>query len=72
MLFNTLAFAKFFAFVFVVSWLLSRWPKVRFGFLAVMSYVFYSGLDLFGGKFIETLQAGGGVFAAVKAGAMKA
>ncbi|MFO0612187.1 MAG: MBOAT family O-acyltransferase [Polyangiaceae bacterium] len=69
MLFNTLAFAKFFLFVFVVSWLLARWPKVRFGFLAVMSYVFYSGLDLFGGKFVETLGSGGGFVAAVKAGA---
>ena len=46
MLFNTIAFAKFFLFVFVVSWLLSRWPKVRFGFLAVMSYVFYSGWNV--------------------------
>ena len=53
MLFNTLAFAKFFAFVFVVSWLLSRWPRVRFGFLATMSYVFYAGLDVFGAKFLH-------------------
>lgn len=53
MLFNTLAFAKFFAFVFVVSWLLTKWPKARFAFLATASYLFYSGLDVFGAAFWE-------------------
>lgn len=47
MLFNTIAFAKFFCFVFCVSWLLARLPRARFAFLATMSYVFYAGLDLF-------------------------
>jgi alginate O-acetyltransferase complex protein AlgI len=46
-LFNTLAFAKFFAFVFVVSWLLTKVPRARFWFLAAASYVFYSGADVF-------------------------
>ncbi len=51
MIFNTIAFAKFFAFVFVVSWLLSSLPKARFYFITAASYVFYSGLDIFGSEF---------------------
>jgi alginate O-acetyltransferase complex protein AlgI len=47
LLFNSLAFAKFFLVVFVVSWLLARLPRGRFWFLATASYVFYAGLDLF-------------------------
>ena len=47
MLFNTIAFAKFFLVVFVGSWLLSKWPRARFWYLAAASYLFYSGLDLF-------------------------
>lgn len=69
MLFNTLAFAKFFLFVFVVSWLLSRWPKVRFGFLAVMSYVFYSGLDIFSADIFDAIATGGDVLGALRKGA---
>jgi alginate O-acetyltransferase complex protein AlgI len=41
-LFNTLAYAKFFAVVFVVSWLLARRRKVRVLFLLAASYVFYA------------------------------
>jgi len=47
MLFNTLVFAKFFGFVFVATWLLARAPRARFWLLAVASYVFYAGLDVF-------------------------
>jgi D-alanyl-lipoteichoic acid acyltransferase DltB (MBOAT superfamily) len=68
MLFNTLAFAKFFVFVFSVSWLLSRWPRARFGFLATMSYVFYAGLDVFSAKFLGGIRDQGFV-AALKASA---
>ncbi len=56
MLFNTLAFAKFFAFVFVVSWLLARAPRARFWFLAAASYVFYAGLDVFSLKLLGSVR----------------
>src|SRR5687768_8764904 len=55
MLFNTLAFAKFFAVVFVVSWLLVRWPRARFTFLATASYFFYAGLDVFSASFFSDI-----------------
>ena len=38
MLFNTLAYAEFFGTVFVVSWLLARFRKLRVGFLLAASY----------------------------------
>jgi D-alanyl-lipoteichoic acid acyltransferase DltB (MBOAT superfamily) len=41
-LFNTLAYAKFFAAVFVVSWLLARLRKLRVLFLLGASYAFYA------------------------------
>jgi len=41
-LFNTLAYAKFFAVVFVVSWLLARARRLRVVFLLVASYFFYA------------------------------
>jgi alginate O-acetyltransferase complex protein AlgI len=41
-LFNTLLYAKFFAAVFVVSWLLARTGKVRVLFLLAASYAFYA------------------------------
>jgi alginate O-acetyltransferase complex protein AlgI len=44
-LFNTLAYAKFFAVVFVVSWLLARHTKLRVIFLLFASYVFYAHWD---------------------------
>lgn len=59
MIFNTLAFAKFFAVVFVVTWLLTRWPKARFTFLTIASYVFYSGLDIFASGFWSAVTAVG-------------
>ncbi|RYE92137.1 MAG: MBOAT family protein [Myxococcales bacterium] len=43
MLFNTLAYARFFAVVFVVSWLLARHRVARLGFLLAASYWFYAG-----------------------------
>ena len=43
MLFNTLAYAKFFAVVFVVYWLIARHRLARMAFLLVASYAFYSG-----------------------------
>jgi D-alanyl-lipoteichoic acid acyltransferase DltB (MBOAT superfamily) len=55
-LFNSLAFAWFFATVFVVSWALSSVPKARFYFLAGASYVFYSGLDLFSWKVLTSFR----------------
>lgn len=45
MLFNTLQYAKFFAAVFVASWLLVRVPRVRIGFLLLASYYFYAAFD---------------------------
>jgi alginate O-acetyltransferase complex protein AlgI len=42
-LFNTLLYAKFFAVVFTVSWMLYRWRRARLAFLLVASYVFYAG-----------------------------
>ena len=42
MLFNTLAYAKFFALVFFVSWLLARARKMRLVFLLAASYAFYA------------------------------
>lgn len=57
MLFNSLAYAKFFATVFVVSWLLARWPRARFGFLTVASYAFYCGVDVFAPLSGEPLTA---------------
>jgi alginate O-acetyltransferase complex protein AlgI len=44
-LFNTLEYAKFFAAVFVVSWLLCRARKVRILFLLAASYAFYARWD---------------------------
>jgi alginate O-acetyltransferase complex protein AlgI len=41
-LFNTLAYAEFFGAVFVVSWLLARFRKLRVGFLLAASYFFYA------------------------------
>ncbi|MCS6898909.1 MAG: MBOAT family protein [Myxococcales bacterium] len=43
MLFNTLAYARFFAVVFLASWLLSRFRVARLVLLLVASYVFYAG-----------------------------
>ncbi|NUP07243.1 MAG: MBOAT family protein [Polyangiaceae bacterium] len=68
MIFNTLAFAKFFVFVFVVSWLLTSWPKARFYFLTIASYVFYSGLDVFTAAFWQAMTTLG-PWAALKANA---
>ena len=42
MLFNTLAYAEFFAVVWVVSWLLARQRKLRLLFLLGASYFFYA------------------------------
>jgi D-alanyl-lipoteichoic acid acyltransferase DltB (MBOAT superfamily) len=42
LLFNTLAYARFFAVVFTVSWLLVRARKLRVLFLLGASYVFYA------------------------------
>jgi alginate O-acetyltransferase complex protein AlgI len=44
-LFNTLAYAKFFAVVFVVSWGLGRVRRVRLAFLLAASYFFYAAYD---------------------------
>jgi len=44
-LFNTLAYAEFFGVVFVVSWLLARFNKLRLLFLLAASYFFYSRWD---------------------------
>jgi alginate O-acetyltransferase complex protein AlgI len=42
LLFNTLAYAEFFGVVFVVSWLLARFQKLRVTFLLLASYFFYT------------------------------
>jgi D-alanyl-lipoteichoic acid acyltransferase DltB (MBOAT superfamily) len=44
-LFNTLDYARFFALVFVVSWFLARYRKLRVAFLLAASYVFYAHWD---------------------------
>jgi D-alanyl-lipoteichoic acid acyltransferase DltB (MBOAT superfamily) len=44
-LFNTLDYARFFAVVFAVSWLLVRAKKVRLCFLLAASYFFYARWD---------------------------
>jgi alginate O-acetyltransferase complex protein AlgI len=41
-LFNTLLYAEFFAAVFVVSWLLARFRRLRVLFLLAASYAFYA------------------------------
>ncbi len=68
MLFNTIAFAKFFLVVFVGSWLLAKWPRARFWYLAVASYLFYSGLDVFSVDLITNIKTLG-VWGALVAGA---
>ena len=45
MLFNTLAYAEFFGVVFVLSWVLARFKKLRLLFLLAASYFFYSRWD---------------------------
>ncbi len=45
-LFNTLAYAEFFAAVFAISWLLVRTRRLRIGFLLAASYVFYAQWNL--------------------------
>ena len=45
MLFNTLAFAKFFAIVFVASWLLARFKRARLLLLLGASWFFYAHWD---------------------------
>ncbi|MGC4091775.1 MAG: MBOAT family protein [Polyangiaceae bacterium] len=45
MLFNTLQYARFFAVVFAVSWLLVRAPRLRVWFLLGASYYFYAAFD---------------------------
>jgi alginate O-acetyltransferase complex protein AlgI len=44
-LFNTVAYAGFFAGVFVFAWLMRPWPKARLGFLLGASYFFYAQWD---------------------------
>jgi D-alanyl-lipoteichoic acid acyltransferase DltB (MBOAT superfamily) len=44
-LFNTLAYARFFAVVFVAAWLLARFRRTRVVFLLLASYVFYAHWD---------------------------
>jgi D-alanyl-lipoteichoic acid acyltransferase DltB (MBOAT superfamily) len=53
-LFNTLAYAKFFAVVFVVLWLLAPRPRLRLGALVLASYVFYAHWDY---RFVPLLFA---------------
>ncbi|HEY2405825.1 MAG TPA: MBOAT family protein, partial [Polyangiaceae bacterium] len=45
MLFNTLAYAQFFAVVFAASWLLVRARRLRLLFLLLASYYFYQKYD---------------------------
>ncbi|HVU04474.1 MAG TPA: MBOAT family protein [Polyangiaceae bacterium] len=54
MLFNTLAYAKFFAVAFTVSWLLARYRKVRILFLLGASYAFYAHFSV---KFLPLVFA---------------
>jgi alginate O-acetyltransferase complex protein AlgI len=54
MLFNTLAFVKFFAIVFVVSWGLAKFRAARLWFLLGASYFFYAHWDF---RFLPLLFA---------------
>jgi D-alanyl-lipoteichoic acid acyltransferase DltB (MBOAT superfamily) len=45
MLFNTLAYARFFVLVFLISWGLARFRKLRVAFLLAASYAFYAHWD---------------------------
>lgn len=45
MLFNTLRYAQFFALVFVISWAIARFRRVRVLFLLLASYAFYAHWD---------------------------
>jgi D-alanyl-lipoteichoic acid acyltransferase DltB (MBOAT superfamily) len=53
-LFNTLTYAKFFAVVFVLLWLLAPRPRLRLGALVLASYVFYANWDY---RFVPLLFA---------------
>ncbi|MSP25182.1 MAG: MBOAT family protein [Myxococcales bacterium] len=48
MLFNTLTYAYFFTTVFVVTWLLRPWRRLRLFVLLLASYVFYAGWTFVG------------------------
>lgn len=48
MLFNTVTYAYFFSAIFVATWLLYPWPRLRLGLLLVASYVFYAGWTFVG------------------------
>ena len=56
MLFNTITYGYFFAIVFVTSWALSRWHRLRLGFLLLSSYVFYAGWTFVGWQEIIDAQ----------------
>ena len=45
MLFPTLNFGLFFFAVFYISWALARLPRIRLGFLIIVSYGFYAAWD---------------------------
>jgi alginate O-acetyltransferase complex protein AlgI len=57
-LFNTLTYAKFFAVVFGISWLLAPRPRLRLIFLLGASYVFYAHWDY---RFLPLLFASSSV-----------
>ncbi len=48
LLFNTVTYAYFFPAVFLVTWLLAPWRKLRLGVLLVASYIFYAGWTFVG------------------------
>jgi alginate O-acetyltransferase complex protein AlgI len=54
LLFNTLEYAKFFALVFAISWLLARAQKLRILFLLGASYAFYASWNF---KFVPLIFA---------------
>ncbi|HEX6275233.1 MAG TPA: MBOAT family protein [Polyangiaceae bacterium] len=58
MLFNTLAYAEFFGAVFVVSWLLARFRKLRVTFLLLASYFFYANFYRGNERFLVLLIFG--------------
>jgi D-alanyl-lipoteichoic acid acyltransferase DltB (MBOAT superfamily) len=57
-LFNTLAYAEFFGAVFVVSWLLARFRKLRITFLLLSSYFFYANFYEGNERFLLLLIVG--------------
>ena len=56
MLFNTTTYAYFFVTVFIATWLLAPWRKIRLGVMLCASYVFYAGWTFVGWDALSQAQ----------------